>query len=39
VREVLSSVKAVWQLVAKPKPHFLGPHESGLDQAIAAGRP
>jgi vancomycin permeability regulator SanA len=39
VREVLSSVKAVWQLVAKPRPHFLGPHESGLDQAIAAGRP
>jgi vancomycin permeability regulator SanA len=38
-REVLSSVKAVWQLVVKPKPHFLGPHESGLDRVIAAGRP
>jgi vancomycin permeability regulator SanA len=38
-REVLSSVKASWQLFTKPKPHFLGPHETGLDSAIAAGRP
>ncbi|MCU1599360.1 MAG: rane protein [Frankiales bacterium] len=39
VREVLSSVKASWQLLTKPKPHFLGPHEPGLDSAIVAGRP
>lgn len=39
VREVLSSAKASWQLVRKPKPHFLGAHEPGLDAAISAGRP
>jgi vancomycin permeability regulator SanA len=33
-REVLSSVKAVWQLVRKPQPHFLGPHDSGLDAVL-----
>jgi vancomycin permeability regulator SanA len=38
-RELLSSVKATWQLISRPKPHFLGPHESGLDAAVAAGRP
>jgi vancomycin permeability regulator SanA len=39
LREVLSSVKAAWQLVLRPAPHFLGPHETGLDQANRAGRP
>lgn len=39
VREVLSSVKASWQLLTRPRPHFLGPHETGLDRAVAAGRP
>lgn len=39
MREVLSSVKATWQLVSRPQPHFLGPHETGLDEAVAAGRP
>lgn len=39
LREVLSTVKASWQLVRKPRPHFLGPHETGLDDAVAAGRP
>lgn len=38
-REVLSSVKASWQLVTRPRPHFLGPHEPALDAAVAAGRP
>ena len=38
-REVLSSVKATWQLITRPKPHFLGPHETGLDKATSAGRP
>ena len=38
-RELLSSLKASWQLITKPKPHFLGPHETGLDKAVAAGRP
>ncbi len=38
-RELLSSLKASWQLLTKPKPHFLGPHETGLDKAVSAGRP
>lgn len=39
IREVLSSAKASWQLLTEPKPHFLGPHETGLDAAVSAGRP
>lgn len=39
IREVLSSVKASWQLLTKPRPHFLGPHETGLDRAVSAGPP
>jgi len=38
-REVLSSVKAGWQLLRRPPPRFLGPHETGLDEANAKGRP
>jgi vancomycin permeability regulator SanA len=38
-RELLSSIKASWQLVTRPEPHFLGPHDPGLDSATAAGRP
>lgn len=35
LREVLSTVKASWQLVAKPRPRFLGPRETSLDEALA----
>jgi vancomycin permeability regulator SanA len=37
VREIGASVKAVWQNVFKPDPHFLGRYEPALDQAVAAG--
>ncbi len=36
LREVLSSVKASWQLVLHPAPRFLGPHEPGVAAALAA---
>jgi vancomycin permeability regulator SanA len=35
-REFLSTTKAVWQaVVTKPRPHFLGPHETQLDDVLA----
>jgi vancomycin permeability regulator SanA len=27
-RELLSDAKALWQLLTRPRPHFLGPHET-----------
>lgn len=34
-RELLAGVKAVWTLLTRPDPHFLGPHEPGVDRALA----
>lgn len=35
-RELLATAKALWDTwVSRPKPHFLGPHETALDQVIA----
>ena len=33
-RELAAATKAVWQNVFKPDPHFLGPYEPALDQAV-----
>jgi vancomycin permeability regulator SanA len=35
-REVLASAKAALDVLAKPSPHFLGPHDNGITQALAA---
>jgi vancomycin permeability regulator SanA len=35
-REFVASGKAFWDaVVSRPDPHFLGPHEPGLDRALA----
>lgn len=34
-RELLAGVKAAWTLLTRPDPHFLGPHEPGVDRATA----
>ncbi|MCW2919996.1 MAG: hypothetical protein JWN52_8064 [Actinomycetia bacterium] len=34
-REVLASLKAMGDVVAHPQPHFLGPREPGIQQALA----
>jgi len=36
VREPLATIKAVYSVVRKPRPHFLGPEETGVQQALAA---
>jgi vancomycin permeability regulator SanA len=38
-REIPSSIKAGLELLQHPNPHFLGRHETGLDAAVALGRP
>jgi vancomycin permeability regulator SanA len=37
-RELLANVKGLWTLLIRPDPHFLGPHETGIDQALGAAR-
>jgi vancomycin permeability regulator SanA len=34
-RELLAGLKAGWTLLARPKPKYLGPYESAVDDAIA----
>ncbi|MFI1587671.1 MULTISPECIES: SanA/YdcF family protein [Streptomyces] len=38
-REVFAAGKAVLDLVFRPDPHFLGPHEPGVAEALAATEP
>jgi vancomycin permeability regulator SanA len=37
LREPLAMIKAVYSVVRKPRPRFLGPAEPGVQQAVAAG--
>ena len=35
VREPFATVKAMYSVIRRPKPHFLGPVEPGIQQALA----
>ena len=37
VREVPASLKAAWNALLDPGPRHLGPHEDGIDEALAEG--
>lgn len=39
VREVFAAGKAVVNAVVRPDPTFLGPHEAGVERALASGAP
>ncbi len=39
VREVPAAVKALFDMLLRPEPTFLGPYETGVDEALAAERP
>lgn len=35
LRELLANVKATWTAIVHPSPKYLGPHETGIDDALA----
>lgn len=35
LREIPADVKAAWSAIAHPSPQYLGPHETGVDDALA----
>jgi vancomycin permeability regulator SanA len=37
LRDKVACVKAAYEMVVKPKPRYLGRHETGIEQALASG--